>query len=918
MKKFTLLFILNLAFLIFNAQNAKAQNVYIPDANFVTWLTQNYPSCMNGYMMNSNCSEIVNETFVYISGENIADLSGIEYFDNLTTLSCEYNQLTSLPTLPNSLTYLKCHNNQLTSLPTLPNYLTTLVCNNNQLTSLPVLPNSLAVLKCNSNQLTSLPSLPNSFSSLYCNQNQLSSLPTLPNLLDTLDCRQNSLSSLPVLPNYLMSLRCDSNQLLSLPVLQSSWLRELKCSNNQLTSLPALPNNLQTIHCNNNQLTSLPALPYYLLTLWCDYNQLTSLPSLPNLLAYLNCSNNLFTSFPTLPNSLFSLGCQYLNLTSLPTLPSSLGFLACNNNQLTSLPALPNSLLNLICNNNQLTSLPALPNSINVLLCNNNQLTSLPALPNSMGMFDCSSNLISSIPQVKNVMSVFRVNNNNILCITNLPQVGLTTSGNISNNPLTCVPNQTNYSLGLPLCIEGDTANNPNYCQSVANIVGNVFKDLNSNCNYDNTDLNSQNIPVKLYDTLNNFLGLNYTIDGRYSFSALQPSTFNIKINDVVLPLDMACGQSNTKTVTLTSTTQSLLNNNFPVVCDSAFDLEVHSVTPQGWVFPGQVHRLNTNLSHDINWYNLNCDSTSSYLGTVTIQVLGSVTYVAPAANALIPVVSGNTFTYSIADFNTLTPTSFGLKLMTDTTAQFGNQICLHVTISPASPDADTTNNEYDFCYNVLNSYDPNMKEVYPTNVLPGYDDWFTYTIHFQNTGTAPAFNIRLRDTLDTQLDRSTFEFLGASHTANTSLNGNILTVRFNNIMLPDSTSDYEGSMGYYQYRVKPLPNITNGSTIENTAYIYFDYNPAIVTNTTQNNFEMPVGNLVIAKNEAFSIYPNPSTGIFTIKSASTIKTIEVFNLIGETVLQQTNGNTINISSQPQGIYFCKVNGNSVVKLVKE
>jgi uncharacterized repeat protein (TIGR01451 family) len=123
--------------------------------------------------------------------------------------------------------------------------------------------------------------------------------------------------------------------------------------------------------------------------------------------------------------------------------------------------------------------------------------------------------------------------------------------------------------------------------------------------------------------------------------------------------------------------------------------------------------------------------------------------------------------------------------------------------LTPTPLDADTSNNVYDFCYNIVNSYDPNMKEVYPVNVLPSYDDWFTYTIHFQNTGNAPAFNIRLRDTLDANLDANTFEILRLFASANTtiSLNGNILTVRFNNIMLPDSTTDYEGSMGYFQYR---------------------------------------------------------------------------------------------------------------------
>jgi uncharacterized repeat protein (TIGR01451 family) len=131
------------------------------------------------------------------------------------------------------------------------------------------------------------------------------------------------------------------------------------------------------------------------------------------------------------------------------------------------------------------------------------------------------------------------------------------------------------------------------------------------------------------------------------------------------------------------------------------------------------------------------------------------------------------------------------------------------------------------------------MKEVYPVNVLPGYDDWFTYTIHFQNTGNAPAFNIRLRDTLDNNLDLSTFEMLGYSHPALVSINENVLTVRFNNIMLPDSTTDYQGSMGYFQYRIKPLSNLPLGTQIENTAYIYFDYNAPIVTNTTQNNFQV-------------------------------------------------------------------------------
>jgi uncharacterized repeat protein (TIGR01451 family) len=211
------------------------------------------------------------------------------------------------------------------------------------------------------------------------------------------------------------------------------------------------------------------------------------------------------------------------------------------------------------------------------------------------------------------------------------------------------------------------------------------------------------------------------------------------------------------------------------------------------------------------------------------------------------------------------------------------------------------------------------MKEVYPVNVLPGYDDWFTYTIHFQNTGNAPAFNIRLRDTLDANLDINSFEVRGYSHPAQISINGNILTVRFNNIMLPDSTTDYDGSMGYFQYRLKPLPNLPNGTQIENTAYIYFDYNAPIITNTTQNNFDITVRTKdIIKEEEHYVLYPNPSAGIFMFKDNKSIKTVEVFNMMGELILSQGNTKIINLQAYPKGIYVARVNGTQVCRLVKE
>jgi len=692
-------------------------------------------------------------------------------------------------------------------------------------------------------------------------------------------------------------------------------LQTLYCYNNQLSSLPVLPNSLTNLRCYYNQLSSLPDLPNSLTELQCYHNQLSSLPALPNSLTILQCNNNQLSSLPALLNSLTELGCSTNQLSSLPALPNSLTNLNCHLNQLVSLPALPSSLIQLNCSNNQLSSLPLLPNNLSVLQCSNNQLINLPSLPNSLSLLNCSYNQINSLPVVPTNMNEFAINNNNISCLVNLPIVF--TSGTIINNPLSCVPNQTNYSENLPLCIDNDTVNNPNNCPGL-NFAGNLYTDQNSNCTFNSVDLRVQNIPVELYDSQNNLLATSYSISGIYSFNNISIGTYLLKIDVNNLPIEMSCGQSSMQSVTLNTANQTIQNINFPVVCDAGYDVYVQSVSRSGWVFPGQTHTMRTNITDNETWFNIACDEGNTS-GLVTIQVNGPVSFVATAAGALTPIVSGNTYTYTISDFNALNPNSFGLNFMTDTTAQANDQICVHVEISPNPIDADTTNNVYDFCYNVVNSYDPNMKEVYPVNVLPGYEDWFTYTIHFQNNGNAPAFNIRLRDTLDANLDINSFEVRGYSHPANISLNGNILTVRFNNIMLPDSTTDYEGSMGYFQYRLKPFPNLPLGSQISNTAYIYFDYNAPIITNTTANNFEFPVKlSSIVSSENSFSLFPNPSTGVFTFKDAKNLNSVEVYSILGEKILSQTNQKTINLNGFSKGVYFARVNGIQVVKLVKE
>ena len=595
--------------------------------------------------------------------------------------------------------------------------------------------------------------------------------------------------------------------------------------------------------------------------------------------------------------NLQDLNCQNIALQNLPELPPNLISLNLSNNFLQSLPSLPSSLVTLSCAYNNLSSLPAIPAGLLNLNVDYNSLTYLPELPDSMAALYFNSNAIS--------------------CINNLPNHVDTFLLGFSGNPFTCVPNQTFYTFGYPLCIDGDPLNNPDNCFSMANVSGMVFDDNNGDCVFNSGDSVADNLSVGLYDASNQLISLTYTSNGVYGFNVNQVGDYSVKINTSSSPISMTCGSDDSLFVSLPTPGSVVSQLHFPVECNQPFDVYVQGVSTIGWVFPGQTHRMKTRITTNELLSNLSCNSVNTS-GQVSITVSGPVSYSGSGPGALIPNVNGNVFTYTISDFNNLNPNSFGLFFQTDTTAQSGDQICVHVEIDPAPLDADTLNNVYDFCYQVVNSYDPNMKEVYPVDVLPGYNDWFTYTIHFQNTGTAPAFNIRLRDTLDTNLDLSTFEVMSYSHPAVVHMSGNQLVVRFNNIMLPDSTSDYEGSMGYFQYRIKPLPNLPVGTQIENTAYIYFDYNAPIITNTTQNNFDITVAVAeTMAGNEKFEVFPNPATNMITIRSKTHVQSVEIFNTVGEKLMQINSGHQINIEALPAGLYLLRINGTQVCRIAK-
>ena len=275
---------------------------YFPDANFRSALYGLYGLFRKGYITSS---EVGIFTSIEVSDKNISDLTGVGYFTNLLYLTCNNNNLTSLPSLPSSLRHLNCDQNNLTSLPSLPN--------------------SLEGLSCNKNKLTSLSATGRS-------------------ALSYLDCSNNT---------SLTSLSCYNNALTTFKVTGCSALTQLDCHGNKLTSLDLSGcSSLQYLYCNDNQLSSLNYIPPHLVQLDMSTNNFSGKFQIYNIssLKKIVCQNN-----PSLTELVF----RYNGLNELDVSNcTALNKIDCSDNQLMSLDVSSMKKLKEInANNNQLTTI---------------------------------------------------------------------------------------------------------------------------------------------------------------------------------------------------------------------------------------------------------------------------------------------------------------------------------------------------------------------------------------------------------------------------------------------------------------------------------------------------------------------------------------------------------------------------------
>ncbi|TXG40114.1 T9SS type A sorting domain-containing protein [Seonamhaeicola maritimus] len=345
--------------------------VFIPDENFETYLethnavgeevTLGDPTSMGDGVLNNLTlkSKVETVTDLTVNSLNIASLTGIEAFKNITDLNCRSNpSLTSLNITKNgSLTKLDCRVTGISHLDVSNNgELTYLACGNANMTNIDVSKNT-------------------NLETLRLGNSDLSTIDVSNNIaLTWLEVHGNNLTSIDITNNKnLTSLSASHNQLSNLDISNNGLLEFLYGNDNQLTGIDVTSNkSLERLQINNNQITDIDvSTNTALLSLNCADNNLNSLDvSINKDLTSLICSRNQISSLNVEKNTklihlaIFDIPITEINLINNKELRR---FYANNNQFLSTIDFSQNSKLNLVTITNSVIKTLDLSNSPGLL-----------------------------------------------------------------------------------------------------------------------------------------------------------------------------------------------------------------------------------------------------------------------------------------------------------------------------------------------------------------------------------------------------------------------------------------------------------------------------------------------------------------------------------------------------------------------
>jgi uncharacterized repeat protein (TIGR01451 family) len=438
-------------------------------------------------------------------------------------------------------------------------------------------------------------------------------------------------------------------------------------------------------------------------------------------------------------------------------------------------------------------------------------------------------------------------------------------------------------------------------------ITGTVYEDLNANCV---KDIGEAGFSGKIIKAMPGNYYASTDANGNYSLF-VDPGTYTVSHVLQQYYAQVCPVAPNTHTVSITTLIPNSYGNDFgDTLTSHCADLKLSVGAPF-------LRRCFKNGFY-VQYSNNGAVAANNAIISLTFD------------NGIVPLSSSGlawTKTGNVYNFNagTLQPKQKGNFYITDSVScalPLPSIQCINATIHTTTTECDSLNNSSNNCYTVVGSCDPNDKEIYTND--KGYvqqdtitaADTLTYMIRFQNVGTDTAFTVIVRDTLPLYLDPSTVELDIASHPYTFRLYGHGILEWTINTLLPDSTTDEVGSHGFVKFKIKQKPGNVAGTFIKNNAYIYFDYNQAVITGYATAVIPLITDINTFSKEEAgFTVYPNPANGIYQIRFSEEMSskdcTVEVYNVYGQLVYKKQAQSLLNIdlSDQPNAAYLLKIKG---------
>jgi uncharacterized repeat protein (TIGR01451 family) len=305
---------------------------------------------------------------------------------------------------------------------------------------------------------------------------------------------------------------------------------------------------------------------------------------------------------------------------------------------------------------------------------------------------------------------------------------------------------------------------------------------------------------------------------------------------------------------------------------------------------------------------------TNAQSGTVSLEFGDSVLDLVAAVPAATS-QGTNTLNWS---FTNLMPfetrqiyITFNVNSPAETPAVNAGNLLAFIAAITGAADETPANNTSNLTQTVVGSIDPNDKTCAEGHNLPINDvgKYLHYVIRFENTGSANAETVVVRDVIDTsKFDMSTLRPLTGSHSFTTKIsNTNMVEFIFENINLPfdDAHND-----GYLAFKIKTKPTLTIGTNISNTANIYFDYNLPVITNTYTTTVFQPLSVDSFEFSDVYALSPVPTMNTLTITTKQDVimSSVSIYNTIGQLVhTVKDPGETIDVSGLKTGVYFIRI-----------